>query len=878
MRKTSKKKEKHEPLVLEGHFLVINKRTGKCIDVMDWSPADHAGIQQYPPHGGDNQRWQFIPATKGRFEIVAAHSGKCLDDGNSSKENGGLVHQWTRHNGSNQIWELTPTGDGCFYIKSNIGGLCLDASPDGTTVHLWSLHREENQKWRLEPCQQKEQNNVKRGVSSKETSKMDNTLDLSAAFAVYGGHVDLIRLESDRLCWVAEAGPSAGLPLRTIIEGQMLPLLNGKGPSRDEISKTIREASTQIQGLLEEQRSIFCDIRLNFVLEEQEQEAFGKFAERMQIEDAEEAINSLRTSCGLGFVEFVDIKEVSTSKASEISETNFELHNPEIHVLPGKEVCFVLCSKEPVICREFQLFCRGNLVLRHQTPVHFDANSKRTIRLPSIPVTMYRHLLWEQAGELRVHAVLAGRDEAIVIPQALRHQHLEINRVPVSLFLDVGSAYSKFMVVEIAADFIDTEIAQSELETRLRRALKSGVTSSAEHIFLADPQATQIFSDNHGLSHTPKKILDAYGDERLAAHFASSISELATHFYKRENRLISDIFWAFPNTEKRNFVQISETLNRTLGGTIMGAVKLIPEADCLRSEFAGVLNALADAAKGAVQSKADAEKQNRKTEEAKERIREAWDGYQNRPWYEKAWIKVKGGKPTDPSHSGLSYLKIPSLEDWHSEFSRLECDELLSDFLVFDAGGYSLDVYGTFSDKASEIISQSFKAGSAKINATITAQLRKDNPGCSGQEYADTAEDIKCAVCSDPRKNKHHAFFQLCQTSTKKVYEEPIRTILTIIKQRSRGKGFPIILTGGGSRNQFLHELLDSMLASMDIDTVPISSPLLYSTMRRAGGAKSTELNLFLCMASAFHPNEEFPRMAPVTDILGGLAHHAYKE
>jgi len=57
---------------------------------------------------------------------------------------------------------------------------------------------------------------------------------------------------------------------------------------------------------------------------------------------------------------------------------------------------------------------------------------------------------------------------------------------------------------------------------------------------------------------------------------------------------------------------------------------------------------------------------------------------------------------------------------------------------------------------------------------------------------------------------------------------------------------------------------------------VPINSPLLYGTLRTMESS-SPEQTLFLCMASAFHPEEESPRMAPFTDILGGLAQLALK-
>jgi hypothetical protein len=702
-------------------------------------------------------------------------------------------------------------------------------------------------------------------------NKLDNVLDISATFAVYAGRVELVRLESSKLRWVGEAGPSAGLPLCLIIKDHVVQALNHEGPSLDEISEAIRQAVTQIRIHLEREFGIFCGIRLNFVFEEQEKESLKKLPAPLRIENAEEITESLRRSCGLGSLVFVDIKEVSLVKAGRITEKNFQIQDPKIEVLPGNEICFVIHSKEPLICREFQIFCREHQVLRHQMPVHFDADSNRTIRLPGIPVAMYRHLLWEQSGELSVRLVLEGRNDAITLSQRLQHQHIEINNVPASLFLDVGSAYTKFMVVEISADLADTKIEQSELATRLRVALERSLDGSAEHISLEEPQVTQRFTDNYGLSHAPKKILDEYDDERLAAHFAGSISGLAARFYKREKRLISEIYWAFPNTKERDFVKISREVNRTLGGTTMGAVTIVPEADCLRSEFAGVLNALADAARSAKRHKEDVEKENKKAEKAEKRNQKAWDAYQDRTWLGRIWQTLTGDKPTDPARRGSSPIPIPSLENWQSEFSRLECDARLSDFLVFDAGGYSLDVYATFSEGGDKTISKSFKAGSNRINSILTAQLRKNNPDRSEQEYTDAAEDVKRLVCSNPEENEGHDLYNLCQTTTRDIYEKPIQTILGLIQIRAKGKGIPIILTGGGSRNQFLHRLLEEKLLSMNINSVPINSPLLYCTMHQAGGAKSTELKLFLCMASAFNSHENTPRMAPTTDILGGL-------
>lgn len=46
---------------LAGCCRIVSKHSGKCLDVADWSKQDGASIQQYTPHGGENQLWSILP-------------------------------------------------------------------------------------------------------------------------------------------------------------------------------------------------------------------------------------------------------------------------------------------------------------------------------------------------------------------------------------------------------------------------------------------------------------------------------------------------------------------------------------------------------------------------------------------------------------------------------------------------------------------------------------------------------------------------------------------------------------------------------------------------------------------------------------------------
>lgn len=708
-------------------------------------------------------------------------------------------------------------------------------------------------------------------------NRLDNTLDFQLVFALYDSQVDFLRMECRRLPWVAEAGASAALPLQSIVKEGFLPILNADAAQLPQLSEAISLTASRLSDHLKTEFTIYCASRLHFTFEEQRTQSAEKFAARIGIDDANAAVERLAESSPLGTVTFKNVEEISKAKAQRIRGENFRIPNPNIQVSPGREIAFVLTSKEPVICRQIRVFCRDHEVIRHRSPIHFDAGSKRTVRLPGIPVKLYQHLLREQDRQLRVQLVLEGRENPLDLPQNLIHQEIALTRSPAAVFLDVGSSLTKFLVVELDIKPTDTPGVSAHLAKMLRARLNEAANGSDRGVFLEGPHPSRAFVEKYGLSHTPKEKLDKYDDVALAAHFASSVSGLTDRLYRNDGHLVSDVFWAFPNTKERNFETITNTVNEMAGRSLLGKARIVPESECLRATFSGSLHSLARAAKEMVDQKGAAEEENRTIERAEQRIHKAWDAYQQRPWYEKFGAWVTGNAPEDPSRSKFDRVKVPTLRDWHREFAKLECDENLSDFLVFDAGGYSLDVFATFAGSPAGDISLSVPAGSTVINKALVEEMRKLYPDNSEQYYSEKAERTKTQICSEPERFEGHDLHPLCRETTFLNYGSHIDTVLNRVESHVKGKGFPIILTGGGGRNQFLQHLLKAKLAERGLVTVPINSPLLYSTLRTRKSVVP-ELMLFLCMASAFHPEEETPRMAPFTDILGGLAQLALKK
>jgi hypothetical protein len=67
---------------------------------------DGADVIQYPWHGGNNQQWKIENLDDGWKRIVNRQSGKCLDVRGASIADHARVQQHAWHGGDNQRWKL----------------------------------------------------------------------------------------------------------------------------------------------------------------------------------------------------------------------------------------------------------------------------------------------------------------------------------------------------------------------------------------------------------------------------------------------------------------------------------------------------------------------------------------------------------------------------------------------------------------------------------------------------------------------------------------------------------------------------------------------------------------------------------------------------
>ena len=147
--------------VINGRYVLVNRKSGLVMEVAGGSTAAGANLQQAGNTGVTYQQWNVIPVSSrimgdfSYFTITAAHSLKAIDVFNWSLENGGNLAVWDDTKGVNQQWFLEYAEDGWFYIRSRYSALCLEvvngSTTEGANIQQWEKDGGENQQWRFLP-------------------------------------------------------------------------------------------------------------------------------------------------------------------------------------------------------------------------------------------------------------------------------------------------------------------------------------------------------------------------------------------------------------------------------------------------------------------------------------------------------------------------------------------------------------------------------------------------------------------------------------------------------------------------------------------------------------------------------------------------------
>ncbi len=139
------------------YFYIINKQSGKALDVTDWAVNDGSRIQQWSYAGTENQAWSLRRVEGDYFTFISKHSGKCLEIAGGDLDDGAQLQQWTYFGLEHQQWRIIELEDGTFQIMARHNSKCLDAScdhihEDGAAIVQWTWWGGDHQRWSLKPA------------------------------------------------------------------------------------------------------------------------------------------------------------------------------------------------------------------------------------------------------------------------------------------------------------------------------------------------------------------------------------------------------------------------------------------------------------------------------------------------------------------------------------------------------------------------------------------------------------------------------------------------------------------------------------------------------------------------------------------------------
>jgi hypothetical protein len=136
------------------YYRLINRNSGKVVEVSNFSTADGGNVQQWTSTGTSSQQWSFVSVGGGYYNIINRNSGKCLDVNGASTADGANVQQWTCGSGTNQRWQLIAVGS-YYELKAQHSGKALDVvgngTADGVNVDQWTWNSGNNQQWQIIP-------------------------------------------------------------------------------------------------------------------------------------------------------------------------------------------------------------------------------------------------------------------------------------------------------------------------------------------------------------------------------------------------------------------------------------------------------------------------------------------------------------------------------------------------------------------------------------------------------------------------------------------------------------------------------------------------------------------------------------------------------
>ncbi|MGW4868762.1 family 43 glycosylhydrolase [Streptomyces chartreusis] len=137
-------------------YTLVNRNSGKCLDVDGGGTADGTDIFQWTCNGGTNQKWRVEDLGDDTNRLVNVATGKVMDTADCAAADGASIRQWSWLDNKCQRYRLvfTAAGDHVRILNESTGKVAdvADCSAaNGADVRQWTWLNNNCQQWRLVP-------------------------------------------------------------------------------------------------------------------------------------------------------------------------------------------------------------------------------------------------------------------------------------------------------------------------------------------------------------------------------------------------------------------------------------------------------------------------------------------------------------------------------------------------------------------------------------------------------------------------------------------------------------------------------------------------------------------------------------------------------
>ncbi|WBB89927.1 RICIN domain-containing protein [Verrucosispora sp. WMMC514] len=135
------------------YYVLVNRNSGKVLDVRDTSVDDGAAIQQWSRNDGEWQQFQFVSSGSGYYRLKARHSGKVVDLWEWNVADGAEYRQWPDLNATNQQFQVLDSDGGYIRLINRHSAKALEvwewSTADGARISQYADLNGANQQWQM---------------------------------------------------------------------------------------------------------------------------------------------------------------------------------------------------------------------------------------------------------------------------------------------------------------------------------------------------------------------------------------------------------------------------------------------------------------------------------------------------------------------------------------------------------------------------------------------------------------------------------------------------------------------------------------------------------------------------------------------------------